>query len=471
MTTYADFLDREVFSTVGRTADELGMPCYVVGGFVRDKFLGRPIKMDLDFVTVGSGIELAKAVQKKLSPKPKLSVFKSFGTAHMNHKGVDLEFVGARKESYQRDSRNPIVEDGTLTDDQNRRDFTINAMAISLNDGLWGELIDPFDGIGDLAKKLLRTPLNPDKTFDDDPLRMMRAVRFAAQLNFKIDSTSLMSIRKLADRVSIVAPERVSQELNKIMEVSKPSYGLGLLYTTGILPHILPEIQALQGVEEIEGHLHKDNFYHTLEVVDNLSMTSSKLWLRWAALLHDIGKPKTKKFIKPHGWTFRGHEFLGGKMVPKIFKRLHLPMDARMKYVIKMVQMSSRPASLVDQDVTDSAVRRLLFDAGDDVEDLMLLCEADLTTKNDRKKRRYLSNFKVVRSKFKEVEERDHLRNFQPPISGEEIMKRYSIGPGRAIGQLKEIIKEAILEGEIPNEKDAAIQKMDAAAKKLGLNI
>jgi tRNA nucleotidyltransferase (CCA-adding enzyme) len=344
-------------------------------------------------------------------------------------------------------------------------------MAISLNDGLWGELVDPFDGIGDLAKKLLRTPLNPDKTFDDDPLRMMRAVRFAAQLNFKIDSTSLMSIRKLADRVSIVAPERVSQELNKIMEVSKPSYGLGLLYTTGILPHILPEIQALQGVEEIEGHLHKDNFYHTLEVVDNLSMTSSKLWLRWAALLHDIGKPKTKKFIKPHGWTFRGHEFLGGKMVSKIFKRLHLPTDARMKYVIKMVQMSSRPASLVDQDVTDSAVRRLLFDAGDDVEDLMLLCEADLTTKNDRKKRRYLSNFKVVRSKFKEVEERDHLRNFQPPISGEEIMKRYSISPGRAIGQLKEIIKEAILEGEIPNEKDAAIQKMDAAAKKLGLNI
>jgi tRNA nucleotidyltransferase (CCA-adding enzyme) len=465
----AKFLDQSSFSLIGNVADQLGQECYVVGGFVRDKHLGRPIKMDLDFVTVGSGIELARAVQKELKPRPKLTVFKSFGTAHMKYKGIDLEFVGARKESYRKDSRNPVVENGSLQDDQDRRDFTINAMAICLNKNRWGELLDPFDGISDLDKKRITTPLAPDKTFDDDPLRMMRAVRFAAQLDFRIDSATLASIRNHANRISIVAPERVAVEFNKIMEVPKPSYGLGLLYTSGLLQEVLPELIALKGIEEVEGQTHKDNFYHTLEVVDNLARTSNDLWLRWAALLHDIAKPKTKKFIKPHGWTFRGHEFLGGKMVPKIFKRMQLPTDARMKFVVKMVQMSSRPASLVDENVTDSAVRRLLFDAGDDVESLMLLCEADLTTKNEKKKRRYLNNFKQVRLKFKEVEERDHIRNFQPPVSGEDIMKTFGIGPCREIGQIKEALKEAILEGEIPNERNAALVKMKTIAETLGI--
>ena len=469
MNDCAKFLDQSSFSLIGNVADQLGQECYVVGGFVRDKHLGRPIKMDLDFVTVGSGIELARAVQKELKPRPKLTVFKSFGTAHMKYRGIDLEFVGARKESYRKDSRNPVVENGSLQDDQDRRDFTINAMAICLNKNRWGELLDPFDGISDLDKKRITTPLAPDKTFDDDPLRMMRAVRFAAQLDFRIDSATLASIRNHANRISIVAPERVAVEFNKIMEVPKPSYGLGLLYTSGLLQEVLPELIALKGIEEVEGQTHKDNFYHTLEVVDNLARTSNDLWLRWAALLHDIAKPKTKKFIKPHGWTFRGHEFLGGKMVPKIFKRMQLPTDARMKFVVKMVQMSSRPASLVDENVTDSAVRRLLFDAGDDVESLMLLCEADLTTKNEKKKRRYLNNFKQVRVKFKEVEERDHIRNFQPPVSGEDIMKTFGIGPCREIGQIKEALKEAILEGEIPNERNAALVKMKTIAETLGI--
>lgn len=469
MNDCAKFLDQSSFSLIGNVADQLGQECYVVGGFVRDKHLGRPIKMDLDFVTVGSGIELARAVQKELKPRPKLTVFKSFGTAHMKYKGIDLEFVGARKESYRKDSRNPVVENGSLQDDQDRRDFTINAMAICLNKNRWGELLDPFDGISDLDKKRITTPLAPDKTFDDDPLRMMRAVRFAAQLDFRIDSATLASIRNHANRISIVAPERVAVEFNKIMEVPKPSYGLGLLYTSGLLQEVLPELIALKGIEEVEGQTHKDNFYHTLEVVDNLARTSNDLWLRWAALLHDIAKPKTKKFIKPHGWTFRGHEFLGGKMVPKIFKRMQLPTDARMKFVVKMVQMSSRPASLVDENVTDSAVRRLLFDAGDDAESLMLLCEADLTTKNEKKKRRYLNNFKQVRLKFKEVEERDHIRNFQPPVSGEDIMKTFGIGPCREIGQIKEALKEAILEGEIPNERNAALVKMKTIAETLGI--
>jgi len=469
MADHNSFITDPIFKIVGMAADDLGQECYVVGGFVRDKLMGRPIKMDLDFTTVGSGIELAKKVQKELNPRPKLSVFKNFGTAHMNWKGVDLEFVGARKESYTKNSRNPQVVAGSLQDDQNRRDFTINAMAIGLNKSSWGELIDPFGGVQDLDKKLLRTPLEPDQTFDDDPLRMMRAVRFAAQLNFKISSEALLSIRKNAARISIVAPERTSQEFNKILSVEKPSYGLGLLFTSGLLNEILPELVALQGVEEVEGQLHKDNFYHTLEVVDNLSRTSEDLWLRWAALLHDIGKPRTKKFIQGTGWTFRGHEFLGGKMVPKLFKRMHLPNDARLKFVIKMVQMSSRPAALSDDAVTDSALRRLLFDAGDDIESLMLLCEADLTTKNEKKKRRYLQNFKVVRAKLKEVEERDQIRNFQPPVSGEEIMEKYGIGPCREIGQIKEAIKEAILEGEIPNERMAALEKMNEIATQLGL--
>ena len=465
----AKFLDQPSFSLIGNVADQIGQECYVVGGFVRDKHLGRPIKMDLDFVTVGSGIELARAVQKELKPTPKLTVFKSFGTAHMKYNGIDLEFVGARKESYRKESRNPVVENGSLKDDQDRRDFTINAMAICLNKDSWGELLDPFDGISDLDKKRITTPLAPDKTFDDDPLRMMRAVRFAAQLDFRIDAATLASIRIHANRISIVAPERVAIEFNKIMEVPKPSYGLGLLYTSGLLQEVLPELIALKGIEEVEGQTHKDNFYHTLEVVDNLAKTSDDLWLRWAALLHDIAKPRTKKFIKPHGWTFRGHEFLGGKMVPKIFRRLQLPTDSRMKFVVKMVQMSSRPAALVDEKVTDSAVRRLLFDTGDDIESLMLLCEADLTTKNEKKKRRYLNNFKQVRLKFKEVEERDHIRNFQPPVSGEDIMETFGIGPCREIGQIKEALKEAILEGEIPNERNAALAKMKTIAETLGI--
>ena len=465
----AKFLDQPSFSLIGNVADQIGQECYVVGGFVRDKHLGRPIKMDLDFVTVGSGIELARAVQKELKPTPKLTVFKSFGTAHMKYNGIDLEFVGARKESYRKESRNPVVENGSLKDDQDRRDFTINAMAICLNKDRWGELLDPFDGISDLDKKRITTPLAPDKTFDDDPLRMMRAVRFAAQLDFRIDAATLASIRIHANRISIVAPERVAVEFNKIMEVPKPSYGLGLLYTSGLLQEVLPELIALKGIEEVEGQTHKDNFYHTLEVVDNLAKTSDDLWLRWAALLHDIAKPRTKKFIKPHGWTFRGHEFLGGKMVPKIFRRLQLPTDSRMKFVVKMVQMSSRPAALVDEKVTDSAVRRLLFDTGDDIESLMLLCEADLTTKNEKKKRRYLNNFKQVRLKFKEVEERDHIRNFQPPVSGEDIMETFGIGPCREIGQIKEALKEAILEGEIPNERNAALVKMKTIAETLGI--
>ncbi len=469
MGSYVDFLDKPIFKIVGESADRLGMECYVVGGYVRDRLMNRPVKMDLDFVTVGSGIALAKEVRKNFKNKPKLCVFKSFGTAHMNAQGVDLEFVGARKESYNRNSRNPIVENGTLEDDQNRRDFTINAMAICLNKEKWGELIDPFNGRKDLENKNIQTPLNPNQTFDDDPLRMMRAIRFAAQLDFRIEAGTLKSIRDHSSRIDIVAPERIAQELNKLMSVEKPSYGLGLLFTSGLMNEILPEICALQGVEEVEGQLHKDNFYHTLEVVDNLSKTSDNLWLRWAALLHDIGKPKTKKFIKPQGWTFRGHEFVGSKMIPKLFKRLHLPNDGRMKYVRKMVMMSSRPASLVDDTVTDSAVRRLLFDAGDDVDDLMLLCEADLTTKNEKKKRRYLNNFKEVRLKFKEVEERDHLRNFQPPVSGKEIMEQYGIGPSPVIGEIKEAIKEAILEGQIPNEKEAARLKMEEVAKQLGL--
>lgn len=470
MNNHAAFIDRDIFKTVGQVADDLGLEVYCVGGFVRDNLMGRTLKKDLDFVVIGSGITLAKAVQKSLDPKPKLSVFKRFGTAHMCFDGTDLEFVGARKESYSKDSRNPAVEEGTLQDDQNRRDFTINAMAISLNANTWGNLLDPFGGQQDLEAKRITTPGAPDKTFDDDPLRMMRALRFAAQLGFKIDSAVLTSIRKHAERIKIVAPERTMEEFNKIMLTDKPSYGLGLLFTTGILEHLLPEVTALQGVEEVEGQRHKDNFYHTLEVVDNLSAHSDDLWLRWAALLHDIGKPRTKRFIKPQGWTFRGHEFVGGKMVPRIFKRLRLPTDARMKDVITWVQMSSRPASLVDEEVTDSAVRRLLFDAGDLIDGLMILCEADLTTKNERRKRKYLANFKRVREKFIEVEERDRVRNFQPPVDGQEIMDRYGIGPSKEIGIIKDAIKESILEGTIANDHNAALEKMDEIAQNLGLS-
>ena len=434
---------------------------------MRDLLLDRPCK-DIDIVTEGSGIELARATAKAMDVR-QVHVFKNFGTAMFKAKDYEVEFVGARKESYSRGSRKPVVEDGTLEDDQNRRDFTINAMAISLNANSFGKLVDPFGGVDDLSRKWVRTPLDPDVTYSDDPLRMLRAVRFASQLGFRIEESSLSSIRRNARRLEIISAERIHTELNKIILSPKPSRGFKLLFKTKLLHQFFPEMAALQGVEWRKGVGHKDNFYHTLEVVDNLARTSNDLWLRWAALLHDIAKPKTKKFIKPHGWTFRGHEFLGGKMVPKIFKRMQLPTDARMKFVVKMVQMSSRPASLVDENVTDSAVRRLLFDAGDDVESLMLLCEADLTTKNEKKKRRYLNNFKQVRVKFKEVEERDHIRNFQPPVSGEDIMKTFGIGPCREIGQIKEALKEAILEGEIPNERNAALVKMKTIAETLGI--
>ena len=462
-------LSNPIFKIVSQAADELGVDCYVIGGFVRDYLLERGTHKDIDIVAIGSGIELAKKVASLLKGKPKVSVFKNFGTAMLRHDDIELEFVGARKESYHRDSRKPVVEDGTLADDQNRRDFTINALAISLNSSNYGALLDPFDGVSDLENKIIRTPLEPGITYSDDPLRMMRAIRFATQLNFTIEEASLQAITDNKDRITIISKERIVDELNKILESSVPSLGFSLLNKTGLLPYILPELVALQGIEEIEGQRHKDNFWHTLEVVDNISETTDNLWLRWAALLHDIGKAPTKKFHKKIGWTFHGHEFVGSKMVYKLFKRLRMPLNDKMKFVQKMVLMSSRPIVLSEDYATDSAVRRLVFDAGENVEDLMTLCEADITTKNPKKQRKYKNNFKVVRQKIIEVEERDSIRKFQPPVSGEEIMETFNLKPSKEIGIIKEAIKEAILEGEIPNEYEAAKEFMLRKGKAIGL--
>lgn len=467
---YKAALHNKIFEIISKASLELNVESYVIGGFVRDLLLGRDFKKDIDVVAVGSGIELALKVSELLPNKPKVQVFKTYGTAMLRFEDTEIEFVGARKESYHFDSRNPVVENGTLEDDQNRRDFTINALALSLHPTTFGDLIDPFNGVSDLEHKIIKTPLDPDITYSDDPLRMMRALRFATQLGFEIEENSLASISKNAERIKIISGERIVDELNKILSTDQPSIGFLLMYKTGILDLILPELTALNQVEEIEGHTHKNNFYHTLEVVDNICPNTSDVWLRWSALLHDIGKAPTKRFHKKQGWTFHGHEFLGGKMVKKIFERLHMPLNHKMKFVQKMVMMSSRPIVLAEDIVTDSAVRRLVFDAGEDVDHLMTLCEADITTKNPAKFKKYHNNFDVVRRKIIEVEAKDQVRNFQPPISGEEIMSIFNLQPSREIGVLKEAVKEAILEGEIPNEYQAAYDFVLKRATKMGIN-
>ena len=466
---YKKALNNPIFKIIAQASQELNVDSYVIGGFVRDFLLERDFKKDIDVVAVGSGIELALKVSELIPNKPKVQVFKTYGTAMLRYKEFDIEFVGARKESYTQDSRNPIVENGTLEDDQNRRDFTINALAFSLNEKNYGELVDPFNGLADLENKTIKTPLNPDITYSDDPLRMLRGIRFATQLKFEIEAESLEAISRNKDRIKIISGERIVDELNKILSTDKPSIGFLLLYKTGLLDIILPELTALNNVEEIEGHTHKNNFYHTLEVVDNICPNTDDVWLRWSALLHDIGKAPTKKFNKKQGWTFHGHEFLGGKMAKKIFERLHMPLNNKLKFVQKMVTMSSRPIVLAEDIVTDSAVRRLVFDAGEDVDHLMTLCEADITTKNPKKFKKYHDNFDIVRKKIIEVEERDHVRQFQPPISGEEIMELFNLKPSREIGMLKEAVKEAILDGKIPNEYQAAYDFVMKRAEKLGL--
>lgn len=463
-----DHFTDKIFTRISETADHLELECYVVGGYVRDLFLGRPSK-DIDVVVVGSGIKMAEALGKKLGRGAKVSVFKNFGTAQVKYYDTEVEFVGARKESYQRDSRKPIVEDGTLEDDQNRRDFTINALAVCLNKERFGELVDPFDGIADLEKGIIRTPLDPDITFSDDPLRMMRCIRFATQLNFFIEDETFKSIRRNKERIEIISKERIADELNKILLSPRPSIGFVLLDECGLLPLIFPEIVTLQGIETRNGRAHKDNFYHTLEVVDNIAKNTDSLWLRWATLLHDIGKPSTKRWEPRAGWTFHNHNFIGEKMIPNIFRRMKLPMNEKMKYVQKLVGLHMRPIALAEEIVTDSAVRRLLFDANNDVDDLMMLCEADITSKNRERKQKFLDNFRLVRLKLKDLEEKDRIRNFQPPVSGEEIMEIFGLQPCCEIGALKSSIKDAILDGVIPNEREAAYNYMLEKAAKMGL--
>ncbi|WP_370867799.1 CCA tRNA nucleotidyltransferase [uncultured Muribaculum sp.] len=443
--------------------------CYVVGGYVRDLFLCRHSK-DIDFVTVGSGIEVAETVARHLGRGARCNVFKNFGTAQVKFRDTELEFVGARRESYSHDSRKPVVEDGTLDDDLSRRDFTINAMAMSVNRDNFGELIDPYDGVGDLDRQLIRTPLDPDITFSDDPLRMMRAIRFATQLGFTIYDETFEAISRNASRIKIISHERIADELMKIMSSPVPSIGWTLLMNCGLLSYILPELEAMKGVETVNGRGHKDNFYHTLTVLDNVARKSDNVWLRWGALLHDIAKPVTKRWDGKTGWTFHNHNFIGAKMVPRIFRNLRLPLNEKMKYVQKLVELHMRPIALVEDEVTDSAVRRLLFDAGDDIDELMTLCEADITSKNQVKVRQFLDNFALVRRKMVELEEKDRIRNFQPPVSGEEIMEIYGLSPSREVGQIKESIKNAILDGVIPNERDAALEYMHQVAAKMNLH-
>lgn len=467
-----DHLDQPIFRLIGEVADAMNRPCFVIGGYVRDIFLHRPSK-DIDIVTLGSGIELAEALAARLGKRAHLSTFRNFGTAQVKYsrrgEHLEIEFVGARKESYSHDSRKPVVEDGTLQDDQNRRDFTINALALCLNHDRWGELVDPFGGMDDLERGIIRTPLDPDVTFSDDPLRMMRAIRFATQLNFQIEPETFAAIERNRSRIEIISKERIIDELGKIMRSDIPSKGFILLDECKLLPLIFPELSALKGVETVEGRGHKDNFYHTLAVLDNVALRSQNEWLRWAALLHDIGKPRTKRYDARLGWTFHNHNYVGEKMIPGIFRRMKLPLNDKMKYVQKLVGLHMRPIVLAEEVVTDSAVRRLLFDAGDDIDDLMMLCESDITSKNREKVKRFLDNFELVRTKLREIEEKDSIRNMKLPIRGEEIMETFGLPPSRPVGEILSAIKEAILDGKIPNEHEPARRFMLETAAAMGL--